>query len=132
LYPEIQKKLREAGYNDNHLTYACKEVHGLFRDVLAPHSRKTLGDFPSQDKRMEIMVRVVELHEGVKEHMYVDSVGLLTTGIGTMIDRENAQILYELPFKIANREATKAERDADKAPCMKPSKSKSKAPKASE
>jgi len=128
LYPEIQKKLKNAGRSDNQLAYASKEVHTLFRDVLAPHARKTLGDFPDQKKRLEIIVRAVEMHEGVMEHMYVDSVGLLTVGIGTMIDRENAQALYELPFKIANRAATTAEREADKAACLKLFKSKSEPP----
>ncbi len=131
LYPEIQKKLKNAGFNDNHLTYASKQVHALFRDVLAPHARKSLGDFPDQNKRLQIIVRAVEMHEGLLEHMYADSVGLLTVGIGTMIDRENAQSIYELPFKVGARAATTAERNADKAACVKLFKSKSDPPMAS-
>lgn len=74
-----------------------------------------LGQFGKRPKKLseaqkeQIILEYIVGHENDIEHMYLDSNGFLTVGIGTNIHRYSDDELAKLPFTINGRPATRDE-----------------------
>lgn len=63
----------------------------------------------TEEKRITNILNHMEVQEGNISHLYKDTRGLITIGIGTNLDSMNLKEVYQLPFKIGNRLASRDE-----------------------
>jgi peptidoglycan hydrolase-like protein with peptidoglycan-binding domain/GH24 family phage-related lysozyme (muramidase) len=88
----------------------------------APYRGTKVRDVPEAE-RLTLCMKLTAGHESCLDYMYVDSVGLVTAGVGTMIDKDPAHgsdltaVAYEFPWKAGAKAATREQVHAAHTAC---------------
>jgi hypothetical protein len=105
MFKELQKTLKPVDLNNkNFPQYAVNDKANVATDVL--YFKNMLSD----EELLELMANNLLETEKMKNYIYLDKFGHITSGVGALLDDEKA--FKSVPWKIGNRLATEAEVDA--------------------
>ena len=105
MFKELQKTLKPVDLNNkNFPQYAANDKANVATDVL--YFKNMLSD----EELLELMANNLLGTEKMKNYIYLDKFGHITSGVGALLDDEKA--FKSVPWKIGNRLATEAEVDA--------------------
>lgn len=105
MFKELQKTLKPVDLNNkNFPQYAANDKANVATDVL--YFKNMLSD----EELLELMANNLLETEKMKNYIYLDKFGHITSGVGALLDDEEA--FKSVPWKIGDRLATEAEVDA--------------------
>lgn len=105
MFKELQKTLKPVDLNNkNFPQYAANDKANTASDVL--YFKNMLSD----EELLELMANNLLETEKMKNYIYLDKFGHITSGVGALLDDEKA--FKSVPWKIGDRLATEAEVDA--------------------
>jgi hypothetical protein len=105
MFKELQSEMKPADLNTkNFPQYAANDKANIASDVL--YFKNMLSD----EELLELMANNLLETEKMKNYIYLDKFGHITSGVGALLDDEKA--FKSVPWKIGNRLATEAEVDA--------------------
>ena len=105
MFKELQKTLKPVDLNNkNFPQYAANDKANIASDVL--YFKNMLSD----EELLELMANNLLETEKMKNYIYLDKFGHITSGVGALLDDEEA--FKSVPWKIGDRLATEAEVDA--------------------
>lgn len=108
---DFVKNYIKTNRGQNALTDAERRWPAVWAEF-SQYQSKRVRDLPER----EVFLLALKLAKGAESfvgHMYLDSEGLVTVGVGTLIDSPCKRRMDWLPLKVDGRPATPAERKAD-------------------